>query len=54
MEPLLKTTFEQLPSPTHDTFTSISIVLFGWAHLENSPPHDTIPSSHCLDPSWYV
>ncbi len=54
VEPLLKTTLEQLPSPSIDTSTSISTVLFGWVHLENSPPHDTIASSHCLDPLWYV
>lgn len=54
MEPALKTYLEQLPSLTNDASTSISIVLFGWVHLESSPLHDTITSSHCLASSWYV
>jgi hypothetical protein len=54
MEPPLKTSLEQSPSLTNDASASISIVLFGWVHLESSPLHDAITFSHCLASSWYI
>jgi hypothetical protein len=54
VEPPLKSSLKQSPSPTSDASTSISTMLFGWVHLESSPLHDIITSSHCLVSSWHV